>query len=130
MKLKKSKNLNTEITASKYQKVETEDYYIEAPSWISSELLDDEELCCTQYEDSIAHLHISNYEDTDSILFENNSNNTINHRVVYNSIENTDVIDDIDLFTKNETETKDTHSFNEFKKNKTTSKNKTINKRP
>ena len=137
MKLKKNKNLNTEITASKYQKVETEDYYIEAPSWISAELLDDEELCCTQYEDSIAHLHTSNYEDTDSILFENNSNNTINHHVIYNSVENTNIIDDIDdidLFRKNETETKNIHSVNEFKKDKiinkdkTTNENKTINK--
>ena len=81
MKNNKDKNINSNNIDIKYQKIETEDFYIEAPSWVNIDLLDDSDICCNQCKDSIVHKHTPKYESTefdlnDFNLFKNSYDET------------------------------------------------------
>lgn len=67
--MNKNKNKNTEIIDSKHQTIETKDYYIEAPNWISPDILNDTEFYCTQQIDNDSD-NSACYDDID--LFKNN----------------------------------------------------------
>lgn len=66
-----SKNQNSDINnkniRTQYQSIETDDYYIEAPGWISPELLDDNEAYCYPCRDYASHGLNSHSEDIDLI---------------------------------------------------------------
>lgn len=72
---KNNKNINSQSIDTKYQRIETEDFYIEAPSWINPDLLDDSDLYCKQYEDSIVHKHSSGHKVSEYDIDAFNLNN-------------------------------------------------------